>query len=395
MELQLNGSWNYPTRILHGPGRIRELADACKNASITRPLIVTDSGLRDSPILEQITKLLVDAGLKAPVFSDVKGNPAGSNVDSGVAAYKANDCDGVIAVGGGSALDVGKCVAFMSGQSRPIWDFEDVDDWWTRANSAGIAPIVAVPTTAGTGSEVGRAAVLTNDEVEVHEKKIIFHPLMLPKVVISDPLLTVNLPPKLTAWTGMDALAHCLEAFCAPGFHPMADGIAVEGARLIKEYLPRAVQNGQDVEARSRMLTAASMGAAAFQKGLGAVHSISHPVGAIYDTHHGMTNGVVMPYVLLFNRTAIESRMAYLARALDLPGENFDAVLKWLLAFRKTLFIPDTLADLKVPESDIDRLSEMAQRDPSTGGNPVKMTPEGFKKLIRMAIRGDYTLEGK
>jgi alcohol dehydrogenase class IV len=393
MELQINGSWNYPTRILHGPGRVNELADACKTVSITRPLIVTDSGLRDSPIIEQVKNLLVDAGLKAPVFSDVKGNPAGANVVAGVAAYKANDCDGVIAVGGGSALDVGKCIAFMSGQSRPIWDFEDVGDWWTRADSTGIAPIVAVPTTAGTGSEVGRAAVLTNDEV--HEKKIIFHPLMLPKVVISDPLLTVNLPPKLTAWTGMDALAHCLEAFCAPGFHPMADGIAVEGARLIKEYLPRAVQNGQDIEARSRMLTAASMGAAAFQKGLGAVHSISHPVGAIYDTHHGMTNGVVMPYVLLFNRPAIESRMAYLARALNLPGENFDAVLKWLLVFRKTLFIPDTLADLRVPESDIDRLSDMAMRDPSTGGNPVKMTTDGFKKLIRMAIRGDYTLEGK
>jgi alcohol dehydrogenase class IV len=393
MELQINGSWNYPTRILHGPGRVNELVDACKTASITRPLIVTDSGLRGSPIIEQVKTLLVDAGLKAPVFSDVKGNPAGANVVAGVAAYKANDCDGVIAVGGGSALDVGKCIAFMSGQSRPIWDFEDVGDWWTRADSTSIAPIVAVPTTAGTGSEVGRAAVLTNDEV--HEKKIIFHPLMLPKVVISDPLLTVNLPPKLTAWTGMDALAHCLEAFCAPGFHPMADGIAVEGARLIKEYLPRAVQNGQDIEARSRMLAAASMGAAAFQKGLGAVHSISHPVGAIYDTHHGMTNGVVMPYVLLFNRTAIESRMAYLARALNLPGENFDAVMEWLRVFRKTLFIPDTLADLKVPESDIDRLSDMAMRDPSTGGNPVKMTTDGFKKLIRMAIRGDDTLEGK
>jgi alcohol dehydrogenase len=393
MELQLNGSWNYPTRILHGPGRVSELADACKAVSMTRPLIVTDSGLRDSPIIEQVKTLLVDVGLKAPVFSDVKGNPAGANVVAGVAAYKANDCDGVIAVGGGSALDVGKCIAFMSGQSRPIWDFEDFRDWWTRADSTGIAPIVAVPTTAGTGSEVGRAAVLTNDEV--HEKKIIFHPLMLPKVVISDPLLTVNLPPKLTAWTGMDALAHCLEAFCAPGFHPMADGIAVEGARLIKEYLPRAVQNGQNIEARSRMLTAASMGAAAFQKGLGAVHSISHPVGAVYDTHHGMTNGVVMPYVLLFNRPAIESRMVYLARALNLPGENFDAVLKWLLDFRKTLFIPDTLADLKVPESDINRLSDMAMRDPSTAGNPVKMTTDGFKKLIRMAIRGDYTLEGK
>jgi alcohol dehydrogenase len=393
MELQLNGSWNYPTRILHGPGRVNELADACKTASITRPLVVTDSGLHGTPIIEQVKTLLVDAGLKAPVFSDVKGNPAGANVVAGVAAYKANDCDGVIAVGGGSALDVGKCIAFMSGQSRPIWDFEDVGDWWTRADSKGIAPIVAVPTTAGTGSEVGRAAVLTNDEV--HEKKIIFHPLMLPKVVISDPLLTVNLPPKLTAWTGMDALAHCLEAFCAPGFHPMADGIAVEGARLIKEYLPRAVQNGQDIEARSRMLTAASMGAAAFQKGLGAVHSISHPVGAIYDTHHGMTNGVVMPYVLLFNRTAIESRMAYLACALNLPGENFDAVMKWLLVFRKGLFIPGTLADLKVPESDVDRLSDMAMRDPSTGGNPVEMTTDGFKKLIRMAIRGDHTLEGK
>ena len=393
MELQINGSWNYPTRILHGPGRVNELADACKTASITRPLIVTDSGLRGTPIIEQVKALLVDAGLKAPLFSDVKGNPAGANVVAGVAAYKANDCDGVIAVGGGSALDVGKCIAFMSGQSRPIWDFEDVGDWWIRADRTGIAPIVAVPTTAGTGSEVGRAAVLTNDEV--HEKKIIFHPLMLPKVVISDPSLTVNLPPKLTAWTGMDALAHCLEAFCAPGFHPMADGIAVEGARLIKEYLPRAVQNGQDIEARSRMLTAASMGAAAFQKGLGAVHSISHPVGAIYDTHHGMTNGVVMPYVLLFNRTAIESRMAYLARALNLPGENFDAVMEWLRVFRKTLFIPDTLADLKVPESDIDRLADMAMRDPSTGGNPIKMTTDGFKKLIRMAIRGDYTLEGK
>lgn len=392
MEPVLSGSWNYPTRVLHGPGRTRELGAACKTASVSRPLVVTDAGLRDSPVIDEVRTELAGAGIEARVFADVKGNPTEANLDDGLAAYKAGGCDGVVAVGGGSALDVGKCIAFMSGQSRPIWDFEDVDDWWTRADPLGIAPIIALPTTAGTGSEVGRAAVLTNETT--HEKKIIFHPLMLPKVVISDPLLTVGLPPKLTAWTGMDAFAHCIEAFSAPGFHPMADGIAVEGLRLIKEYLPRAVANGQDIEARSRMLAAASMGAAAFQKGLGAVHSVSHPVGALYDTHHGMTNGVMLPYVLVFNRPAIEARMAYLARVLALKGEGFDAVLDWLLAFRKALFIPDTLADLGVPESAVETLAEKALRDPSTGGNPVTMTVEDFRSLIRAAIRGDITLKG-
>lgn len=392
MKPVLSGSWNYPTRVLHGPGRAAELGAACKTASISRPLIVTDAGLRGSTVIGEVQSVLSAAGLEAPVFADVKGNPTGANLDAGLAAYKAGDCDGVVATGGGSALDVGKCIAFMAGQSRPIWDFEDVDDWWTRADPAGIAPIVAVPTTAGTGSEVGRAAVLTNETT--HEKKIIFHPLMLPKVVVSDPLLTVGLPPKLTAWTGMDAFAHCIEAFSAPGFHPMADGIAVEGLRLVKEYLPRAVADGQDVEARSRMLAAASMGAAAFQKGLGAVHSISHPVGALYDTHHGMTNGVVLPYVLVYNRPAIEDRMAYLARVLALPGGGFDAVLDWLIGFRKALFIPDSLADLGVPEEDVDTLAEKAMRDPSTGGNPVEMTVEGFRTLIHAAIRGDYDVKG-
>ena len=392
MKPVLSGSWNYPTRVLHGPGRAAELGAACKTASISRPLIVTDAGLRGSTVIGEVQSVLSAAGLEAPVFADVKGNPTGANLDAGLAAYKAGDCDGVVATGGGSALDVGKCIAFMAGQSRPIWDFEDVDDWWTRADPAGIAPIVAVPTTAGTGSEVGRAAVLTNETT--HEKKIIFHPLMLPKVVVSDPLLTVGLPPKLTAWTGMDAFAHCIEAFSAPGFHPMADGIAVEGLRLVKEYLPRAVADGQDVEARSRMLAAASMGAAAFQKGLGAVHSISHPVGALYDTHHGMTNGVVLPYVLVYNRPAIEDRMVYLARVLALPGGGFDAVLDWLIGFRKALFIPDSLADLGVPEEDVDTLAEKAMRDPSTGGNPVEMTVEGFRTLIHAAIRGDYDVKG-
>ncbi len=390
MKAILTGSWNYPTRVLHGPGRINELPDACRLAGISRPLLVTDEGLKTAQMIAAAVDLLKGSGLSSAMFSGVKGNPTAANVEAGLDTYREGDCDGVIAFGGGSALDVGKCIAFMSGQTRPIWDFEDVGDWWTRANPDGISAIVAVPTTAGTGSEVGRAAVVTNDET--HDKKIIFHPLMLPKIVISDPELTVGLPPKLTAWTGFDALAHCLEAYCAPGFHPMADGIALEGLRLIHEYLPRAVADGSDIEARSRMLAAASMGAAAFQKGLGAVHSISHPVGAVYDTHHGMTNGVVMPYVLAFNRSAIETKMARVASTLDLPGEGFAAVMEWLIAFRRDLHVPHTLGELGVAEDRLDELAAKAEADPSTGGNPVPMRAAEFKTVIRAAIRGDLSL---
>lgn len=388
----LTGAWNYPTRVLSGPGRIAELADACRTAGITKPLIVTDGGLVGTPILASAEDSLKKAGLSYGIFSDVKGNPTESNVKAGLAVFTAGGHDGVIAFGGGSALDVGKSVAFMNGQTRPIFDYEDVGDWWTRANAATIAPIVAVPTTAGTGSEVGRAAVVTNEAT--HEKKIIFHPLMLPKVVIADPELTVGLPPKLTAGTGFDALTHCFEAYCAPGFHPMADGIALEGLRLVSIYLPRAVANGRDIEARSRMLAAASMGAAAFQKGLGAVHSISHPVGAFYDTHHGLTNGVVLPYVMLWNRPAIEDRMDAIARLLDLPGRGFDGVLAWILQLRQDLGIANSLADLGVDESRIAELAVQAERDPSTGGNPRPMAAKDFEPVIRAAIRGDLTLKG-
>jgi alcohol dehydrogenase len=392
MNPVLSGNWNYPTTVWHGPGAITRLVEACQKAGIARPLVVTDTGLRESGIVIRVGQLLQLGGITAPVFSDVKGNPTGANVDAGLAAYREGNCDGVVAVGGGSALDIGKCIAFMVGQSRPIWDFEDVGDGWTRANSAGIAPIIAVPTTAGTGSEVGRAAVVTHEAG--HEKKIIFHPLMLPRIAISDPELSVGLPPKLTAWTGMDALTHCIEAYCAPGFHPMADGIAVEGVRLIADYLPTAVRDGNDIEARSRMLAAASMGAAAFQKGLGAVHSISHPVGALYDTHHGLTNGVVLPYVLAYNRPAIEERMAYLAVALGLPGGDFDALTEWLLSFRASLHVANSLGELGVEESRAGELAEKALRDPSTGGNPVPMTVDDFRRVIVSAIRGDLTLGG-
>ncbi|BCJ91502.1 dehydrogenase [Terrihabitans soli] len=387
MTTVLTGAWNYPTRVLTGPGRISELASACATAGIKRPLIVTDKGLADQPMVANAQKLLKAAGLTDNVFSDVKGNPTEANLDAGLAVYKAGKHDGVIAFGGGSALDVGKLVAFMAGQTRPVWDFEDIGDWYTRADASKIAPIVAVPTTAGTGSEVGRAAVLTNEKT--HEKKIIFHPLLLPKIVIADPELSVGLPPFLTSGTGFDALAHCLEAYSAPGFHPMADGIALEGTRLIAEYLPRAYKDGKDIEARSRMLAAASMGAAAFQKGLGAVHSVSHPVGAFFDTHHGLTNGVMLPYVLAFNRRAIEDKMGLLARVLDLKKPGFDGVMDWLLAFRKELGVPHTLAELGVTEDKVPELAEHAERDPSTGGNPVAMKAKDFEVLIRAAIRGD------
>jgi len=382
----LKGTWNYPTRILFGPGRIAELADACRAAGIARPLVVTDKGLEHADITRRALAVLADEGMPAGLFAEVKGNPTGGNVEAGLAVFRAGDYDGVVAFGGGSGLDVGKTVAFMAGQTRPLWDFEDIGDWWTRADPAGIRPIVAVPTTAGTGSEVGRASVITNEAS--HEKKIIFHPLMLPKVVVADPELTIGLPAKLTVGTGFDALAHCLEAYCAPGFHPMADGIALEGMRLVKTFLPRAATNGADIEARANMLAAAAMGATAFQKGLGAVHSVSHPVGAFYDTHHGLTNGVMLPYVLAFNRSAIDERMATLSRFLGLPGKGTDAVIDWTLDFRRALGVPHTLAELGVGNNRVAELAVHAERDPSTGSNPVKMVAADFERLITAALAG-------
>lgn len=387
MSPVLTASWNYPTRILHGPGRIGELADACKELGVERPLFVTDAGLRSTAMTENARGLLAQHGVQDDIFSDIKSNPVGANIVAGVAAFRRGDHDGVIAFGGGSALDAAKAIAFMSGQTRPIWDFEDISDWWTRANSAGIAPIIAVPTTAGTGSEVGRAAVVLNEET--HEKKIIFHPRMMPAIVISDPILTVGLPAKITAATGMDAFTHCFEAFCAPGFHPQADGIALEGMRLIVSHLPRAVADGKDLEARSRMLAAASMGAAAFQKGLGAVHSISHPVGALYDTHHGLTNAIVLPYVMMYNRAAIAEKMNHLARVLDLRKGGFDGVLEFILDLRRTLAIPNSLGEIGVDDQRAHEIGRFAEADPSTGGNPCPIDASAMTEIFKAAVAGD------
>ncbi len=386
MTAVLTGNWNYPTRIWSGPGRIGDLAEACALAGITYPLIVTDKGLEDSSIIASVCAVLAKAGLAYAVYAEVQGNPVGKNVDDGTALYRSGGHDGVVVVGGGSGLDVGKAIAFMSGQTRPLWDFEDVGDYWTRADPHGIAPIIAVPTTAGTGSEVGRAAVVVKEYT--HEKKIIFHPKMLPVVVIADPELTVGLPAHITAATGMDAFIHCFEAYCAPGFHPMADGIALEGMRLVKDYLPRAFADGDDIEARSRMLAAASMGATAFQKGLGAVHSISHPVGAFYNTHHGLTNAIVLPYVMLFNRPAIEDKMVALARYLGLEGMGFDAVYAWVLAFRTQLDIPGSLGEIGVPADQAETIGDHAQRDPSTSGNPRATSAADMTAIFKSAVAG-------
>ena len=385
--MSYTGNWSYPTNIRFGAGRISELPEVCVSLGISRPLLVTDGGLVELPMLRDAVSACKQAGLDINVFSDVKSNPIDKNVTDGVVALHAGDHDGVIAFGGGSALDVGKVIAFMSGQTRPIWDFEDVGDWWTRADPDGILPIIAVPTTAGTGSEVGRAGVIGSEST--HTKKVIFHPKIMPAVVISDPELTVGLPPNLTAWTGMDALAHCLEAWCAPGFHPMADGIALEGMRLVKNSLQRAVQNGSDIDARAEMLVAASMGATAFQKGLGAIHALSHPLGALYDTHHGLTNAVFMPYVMVFNRTVIEDSMVRLGSYLELPTPSFDAVLDWVMDLRAEFEIPHTIKRLGVDDSRFDELAALAVVDPTAAGNPVELTEAGCRLLLERSYLGE------
>jgi len=382
----LKGNWNYPTAMRFGPGRVAELPEACRALGMKRPLLVTDPGLAKLPMIGDAVAANEAAGLPTGVFSDVRPNPVGKNIDDGVRAFRDGRHDGVIAWGGGSGLDAGKVIAFMSGQTRPVWDFEDRGDNWLRADEAGIAPIVAVPTTAGTGSEVGRAGVVLDEAT--HVKKIIFHPRILPSIVISDPVLTLGLPPHITAATGMDALAHCLEAYCAPGFHPMADGIAVEGMRLIKNWLPLAVADGKDLAARANMLAAASMGATAFQKGLGAIHALSHPVGAVYDTHHGLTNAVFMPYVLAFNRKAVEERLTRLAAYLDLRNPSFAAIMKWVMELRETFKVPHTLRDLGVGDDRLDELSKMAAEDPSAGGNPIPVGVPELKAMFVAALEG-------
>ena len=373
-------NWSYPTAIRFGAGRVAELPQACAAAGMKRPLLVTDKALAALPITARALDILDAAGLGRALFSEVDPNPNEANLAAGIAAFRAGGHDGVVAFGGGSALDLGKLVAFMVGQTRPVWDFEDIGDWWTRADASAIAPVIAVPTTAGTGSEVGRAGVLTNSAT--HMKKIIFHPKMLAAVVIADPELTVGMPRFITAGTGMDALAHCLEAWCSPFYHPMSQGIALEGMRLAIENLPRVYADGSDLEARAHMMSAAAMGAVAFQKGLGAIHSLSHPVGAVYGSHHGTTNAVVMPMVLRFNRPAIEDRIARAAAYLGIAG-GFDGYLDHILRLRSELAIPASLSALGVTGDRLDELTEMALQDPSCGGNPIEMTRENTRALYQ------------
>lgn len=370
-----------------GAGRIKELPEACRSLGMQRPLLITDPALAALPMVQDTLEICRAAGLPCGLFSDVQGNPVEANVSAGVQAFKDGGHDGVIAFGGGSGLDAAKAVALMVGQTRPIWDFEDREDWWTRINPDGMAPVVAVPTTAGTGSEVGRASVITDERD--HTKKIIFHPKMLPAIVIADPELTLGLPAHITAATGMDALSHNLEAFCSPLFHPMAEGIAVEGMRLIKDWLPLAVADGSHLTARANMLVASSMGATAFQKGLGAMHSLSHPCGSVLNTHHGLTNAVVMPYVLEFNRSVISEKLVRLARFLDLPNPSFDAVLSWVLELREQVGIPHTLKEIGVTEEYAARLAPMAAADPSSGTNPIPLTAANLEPLYLRCIRGE------
>ncbi len=377
--MTLTANWSYPTAIRFGAGRISELGQACRDAGITKPLLVTDRGLAGLPVTARALDVLKSDGIEYALFADVDPNPNEHNVAAGIAAYRDGGHDGVIAFGGGSGLDLGKAVAFMAGQTRPLWDFEDIGDWWTRADPEAIAPVVAVPTTAGTGSEVGRASVITNSET--HEKKIIFHPKMLPAIVICDPELTVGMPPAITAGTGMDAFAHCLEAYCSPHYHPMSQGIALEGMQLVKDNLLAAFKDGSNIEARAHMMSAAAMGATAFQKGLGAIHALSHPIGAVHHTHHGTTNAVVMLPVLQFNKSKVRRSLARAANYLSIAG-GFDGFCAYVQELNSKLGIPANLTDLGVSDPDIDALVASALKDPSCGGNPVKMTAANTRKLL-------------
>ena len=382
-----NFNWNYPTTIWGGKDRINDLGKACKQLNIKKPLLVTDGGLVKTKMVSNILEQLKIEGFKTNTFSNIVGNPTGSNVNEGVKEYHKNKNDGVIAFGGGSGLDVGKAIAFMSGQNLPIWEFEDVADNWAKANNEKIAPIISVPTTAGTGSETGRASVILNEKTGV--KNIIFHPKFLSSIVILDPMLTVDLPAKITAATGMDALAHNLEAFCAPGFHPMADGIALEGMRLIDKWLLIAFKDGANLDARMNMLTAASMGSTAFQKGLGAIHSLSHPVNALNNIHHGLSNAIFMPYVLTFNKDVIEEKIIKICNYLELENKTFDGFIDWILKLRKDLKIPHKLSDvIEEKDFDIERLSKMALEDPSTGGNPKRLTVKDMRQMYKHSMLG-------
>jgi len=383
----IKSNWNYPTKMWVGENRIKDLGLACKNLNIKKPLLVTDNGLVKNKIILDSLKILKDENISVEIFSDIVGNPTGTNVNDGVKFFNKNNCDGVIAFGGGSGLDVGKAIAFMAGQTLPIWDFEDVGDNWTKANSEKIAPIIAVPTTAGTGSETGRASVILNEETGV--KNIIFHPKFLPSIVILDPVLTIGLPPKITAATGMDALAHNLEAYCAPGYHPMADGIALEGIKLINQWLLKAFKDGLNIEARMNMLTAASMGSTAFQKGLGAIHSLSHPVNAINNIHHGLSNAIFMPYVLTFNKDKIENKIIKICNYLELKDKSFSGFINWVLDLRDKLDLPHKLSEIiKEEDLDIEKLSKMALDDPSTSSNPKKMSIDHMKNLYEHSMSG-------
>ena len=388
MELnQFTANWHYPTAIRAGIGRIQELPITCQELGMASPLLITDPGLVDLPMVQAALANCQQAGLKCGLFSQIKGNPTGENVTEGVHAYRRGEHDGIIAFGGGSALDAAKAVALMVGQDRPLWDFEDVDDNWLNVRTEGMAAVVAVPTTSGTGSEVGRASVITDSKH--HIKRIIFHPNMLPAIVILDPQLSVGLPAKLTAATGMDALSHALEAYCANGYHPMAEGIALEAIRLIKAYLPCAVEDGRDLEARAQMMTASTMGSTAFQRGLGGMHALAHPIGALYDSHHGLLNAILMPYVLKANRSAIEAKLTRLSRYLELEDTDFDSFLDWVLTLRKQLDIPHSLGEIGIDAERVVEIGIMAEQDPSASGNPIAFDAQQYADIFLSAIHGD------
>jgi len=384
--------FSFPTTIHFGPGARRLLADHLTAQGIARPLLVTDRGIAALPMLGALVADL--PGLQVAVFSEIFGNPVRSQVMAGAAAYNAHKADAVIGVGGGAALDVAKAIALMAHHDGDILDYA-WDHPQVRAITQPIPWFVALPTTAGTGSEVGRSAVVSDDRT--HVKRIIFSPLLLAKAVFADPELTLDLPASITAATGMDALTHNVESYLSPAYHPMCDGIALEGVRIAAHALPRAVKDGRDLAARSDMMMSSLMGAVAFQKDLGAVHSCAHALSTVADLHHGLANGIMIDHVLRFNLPAATVKLAELAHAAGVPGAEDGttearaiAFIAWLTTLKAVLAIPAKLSDYhgarSVTRADIPRLVEIATADICHQTNPRKCTAADFQALFAAAL---------
>ena len=377
--------WSFPVPIAYGPGRLKEIAGFCRDAGMSRPLVVTDRGSAALPFLADLMRLLSEGGLHAALYSEISPNPRDDEIAGGRAMFRDGGHDGIIAIGGGSGMDGGKAIALTATNDIDLWAFEFEQTPPDMSAHAPFPPLITIPTTAGTGAETESTAMITDTAKGM--KWCIWHAELKPALALLDPEITLGLPPHLTAWTGADALVHAIEAYCVPGFHPLCDGVALEGLRLVARWLPVAVAEPGNLQARGAMLAGSCLAGVAFLKGLGMVHAVSHMVGAEYDTQHGLTNAVLLPSVLRFNAGHIEDKVTPMAQAMGLTETGFDAVHAHICALLDDIGIPKTLADIGVSEDCAARIAAKALQDSAAGTNPRPASAAEVEALVLEAIR--------